>query len=445
MTINKCVEQWFSSEDGRRYAISKQDNLEFGELSRGDQKIYVNPAITYQSITGFGTSLEESSVYNFCQMPEASRDEVLHQLFDPVEGVGWNMLRICFGSSDFTGKPYYSYDDVAPGETDVELEQFSIQKDIDYRIVEYIKRIKKINPEVLVFASPWSPPAWMKDSGTMCGGSLLPEHYPVAARYYRMAIQAYEELGIQIHAFTVQNEPLMDNGTYPSCRFTWQELSGLVKELKKEFSAHGIKTKLWPVDHNFNMAMSYGARMIEDPEVCAAVDGFSFHDYLDEPTEMTTLHHHHPDKPIYLTERSVWGTGGMDRIIQYLRNWAKCYVAWVTCLDNERKPNSGCHGANATFVVRDVEKEKGYYYIPEVYLLGQLSAFIQRGAKRVECNYGSRGFVTAAAFLNPDGNLVLVAVNQDGWDKRIEIQCGDEQIAPRIPAHTVATFRWKNT
>ena len=442
--MKKSVEQWFSSEDGRRYTISKQDDLVFGEVSRGDQKIYVNPSITYQSVTGFGSSMDESTVYNLSLMPEKSQEEILRKLFDPAEGVGWNMLRICFGSSDFTGKPYYSYDDVPDGETDPELAHFSIQKDIDYRITEYIKRVMAINPEVLIVASPWSPPAWMKDSGTMSGGSLLREYYPVAARYYRMAIEAYEALGIPIYAFTVQNEPLMDNGTYPTCRFSWEELRDFVKEVKKEFTAHGINARIWPVDHNFNMAMSYGARMLEDPEAFNAVDGFSFHDYLDEPTEMTTLHLRHPDKPMYLTERSVWGTSGVDRIIQYLRNWAKCYMAWVTCLDNNRQPNSGCHGADATFVVRDPEKAGDYYYIPEVNLIGQLSAFIQRGARRIECNYGSRNFVTAAAFLNLDHSLVLVAVNQDIWDKHIEIQCGDEQIKPRIPGRTVATFRWMN-
>lgn len=442
--MKKTAELWYSSEDGLRYIQAKQADLVFGELGRGDQKIYVDPSISYQGITGFGTSMDEASVYNFCQMPETSRDEILERLFHPVNGNGWNMLRICFGSSDFTARDYYSYDDVPAGETDLELKRFSIQKDIDYRIVEYIKRVMDVNPDVLIFASPWSPPAWMKDSKSMCGGRLLPEYYTVAAQYYRMAIQAYEALDIPIYAFTLQNEPLMDNGSYPTCRFTWPELRDFLKEIKKEFRAHGVKAKLWPIDHNFNMAMSYGARIAEDREALAAIDGFAFHDYLDEPTEMSKLHARYPDLPIYLTERSVWGTRGMDRIIQYLCNWAQCYVAWVTCLDVNRQPNRGCHGADAPFVNYDSSKPGSYFFIPEVYLIGQLSALVRRGARRIECNYGSKSFVTAAAFENPDHSIVAVLVNQNDGGRHIEIQCGDKQITPMIPGKTVAAVRWMN-
>jgi glucosylceramidase len=134
----------------------------------------------------------------------------------------------------------------------------------------------------------------------------------------------------------------------------------------------------------------------------------------------------------------------VDRILQYFRNWAQCYVAWVTCLDDKRQPNSGCHPADPTFVIRDSEKENSFSYIPEVFLCGQVSRFVQRGACRVECNYGYRDHVTGAAFLNPDGSVVLIAVNQNDAEQYIEVQCDEQQFDAVVPPQSVVTYRWSN-
>jgi len=443
------IRVWFSSEDGKRYKLDRQQDLEAvateGEeaaQSRRMTAIQVDPSITYQSILGMGSSLEEATVYHLTRMSEEIRERVLRDMVDPEEGIGWNLFRICFGTSDFTSQAYYSYDDMPAASTDVNLEHFSIQKDIDCNIIGVIKEALEYNPDIKIFASPWSPPGWMKSSGSMCGGRLLPEHYEVAARYYRKAIQAYEEQGIPIYAFTLQNEPLMIHRGYPTCYIGWEEQNVFLKKVKAEFERHNIKAKIWVFDHNFKDAMTYPARILQDAESYAAVDGVAVHDYEGSPSEMTALHDAFPKKDLFLTERSNFRARGIDRILQYFRNWAKSYSAWVTCLDDRQQPNPGPHHCSPTFVMVNRNDANDYQYIPEYYLLGQVSKFVKRGARRIGSNYGSRRTVTNAAFLNPDGTTVLIVVNQTSKEQHFTIVFPGAQVSTAVPSKTVATYEW---
>lgn len=135
----------------------------------------------------------------------------------------------------------------------------------------------------------------------------------------------------------------MNTDSYPSCEFSWEEQRDFVKAVKAEFERNNIKTKIWILVHNFDMAMNYAGEILKDREAYQATDGIAFHDYEGEPEAMTELHNAYPEKDILLTERSVWGTKGTDRIIRYFRNWACTYNSWVTILDGNRKPNSGFH------------------------------------------------------------------------------------------------------
>lgn len=445
--MNGSIQVWFTSEDGVRFQLARQADLAWAKSALAGSNdetiasIRVDTSTTYQSILGIGSSLEEATVYNLRRMPDG--DRVLRSLVDPVDGIGWNLMRICFGSSDFTARAYYSYDDMPEGQTDLELAYFSIQKDVEYGIVDTIKRALAHNPQLKIFASPWSPPGWMKDSGTMCGGRLLPQYYEVAARYYRMAIQAYEGQGIPIYALTLQNEPLMVHKRYPTCRMTMEEQRDFLKIVRREFQANGIRCQIWIFDHNFKDAMAYPARILEDPEAYTAVDGVAFHAYEGRPEEMSRLHEASPDKGIFFTEYSTWTTRGIDAILTYFRNWARSYNAWVTCLDDRQRPNAGPHPASPTFVTVSGEDPTRYWYIPEYYLLGQVSRFVQAGACRVESDPGSRETVTNAAFLNPGGTVAMVVVNQTGQPQPFRVLAQGKQFAATLPDKTVATYCWR--
>lgn len=443
------VKVWFTSEDLISNKMTQQSDLAPVAINkRLYTKIYIDPDVQYQTIDGIGSSLEEASIYNLSKMRTEFSDQILKNMFDSNDGMGWSLIRITFGSSDFTSQNFYTYDDTPGNEPDPELKHFSIQKDIDLNILSYLKKAFIAHPHVKLIASPWSPPAWMKSSKSLCGGSVLPEYYEVLAKYYAKSIRAYDSLGIPIYAFSVQNEPFMETVSYPSCTFSWEEERDFVVKLKKEFVKNRIKTKILILDHDFDMAMSFAGEILKDKKnrkAYDAVDGIAFHDYGGEPSEMSTLHYAFPDKDIFFTERSTWGTKGLDRIIQYLRNWSKTYCAWVTCLTDQSQPNRGFHKANPTFVVVDSKDPDSFRYIPEYYLLSHLTRFVKPGACRIQSNYGALDAITNAAFLNPDRTIVMIAVNQNTEDHAFKFIYQDMQFNSTLPAKTAATYLWKHS
>lgn len=453
----KRIGVWLTSEDGRRFKLDRRPDLEFVPAAAPgghEEVVYVDPSIAYQSILGLGSSLEEASVYHLSRMEPGTRERVLRDLVAPQQGIGWNLFRICFGSSDFTGRPYYSYADLSPtgrsghglspDETDLALEQFSIQKDLDYHILDVLHQVRQINPEVLFFASPWSPPGWMKSGGSMCSGRLLPQYVEAAARYYAMAVQAYGEQGIPLHAITLQNEPLMVHKGYPTCYLDWETHMALLKAVRAEFDRRRLNTQIWIFDHNFNQAMAYPGRILQDPEAYAATDGVAFHSYEGRVEQMGELHDAYPEMDLYFTERSTFGARGVTEILTYFQNWARSYNAWVTCLDDRQQPNAGPHPCSPTFVTVDRNDPDNVRYIAEYYLLGQISRFVQRGALRVESRSGADGprSLTHCAFLNPDGTLALVVVNATRGARRFAIVQDSAQVEALLPDRSVGTYVW---
>ena len=166
------VEVWVSSKDGS-YKLTKVRNETVEPLDNSpvNYTFNIDPTVTYQSILGFGSSFESSSCYNLSRLEDSVREEVIGNLVNPDVGIGMNLMRICIGTSDFTGEGWYTYDDMPEGQTDPNLEYFTIEKDKEY-IIPAIKIALKKNPNLKIFASPWSPPAWMKTAPTGNGGTV---------------------------------------------------------------------------------------------------------------------------------------------------------------------------------------------------------------------------------------------------------------------------------
>ena len=337
-----------------------------GPAPRGE-RLEVNPAETYQTMLGLGSSLEPATCSNLWRMAEADRERTVERLVSPTAGIGMNLMRICIGTPDFTGDPWYSYNDLPAGETDPGLQRFSIEKDRAY-ILPVLKLARQKNPDLLFFASPWSPPGWMKSTGTMIGGHLLPPWYPAYAEYFVKFIRAYEAEGIPIYAVTIQNEPGVDRAKernpkwfYPSCHWTGEQERDFIRDhLGPAFRRHGLPTRIWCYDHNYNArtrgddpGLAYPRTILRDPQAAQFVSGVAFHGYAGEPAGMSVFHQEFPHVPLYFTEGSVFGIKGGVELIEKLRNWASGYNAWVTILDDNGKPNNGPFDASRTIITLD--------------------------------------------------------------------------------------------
>ena len=436
---------WFTSAKQSTYKLAAQDSLLLTQptTSSSPTTFNVNPAVTYQTMYGIGSSFEETTVYNLRLMSQAKRTEALKLLLDPVTGSGLNLWRLTIGTSDFTGRDWYTYDDMPAGQTDMSLSNFSIQKDKDYGIIQIIKEAQAINPDIRFFASPWSAPAWMKTSGSITGGYLADGMYQVLAQYYRKFIEAYAAEGIPIYAITIQNEPGQISADYPTMGLTAAQEIELTKAIKEEFKAHGITTKIWIFDHNFDN-VAFPKTVLLDPGAYVAADGTAFHDYGGNLTVMTDLHNMYPDKEIFFTERSAWGVSGMDKIAQYIRNYACSYNSWVTMLDQNKQPKNTPFGVDPTLLIKGTSSADQYWAIPEVYLLGQYARYVQFGAKRIESNYGIAGGLTNVGFLNPDGSIVMVVMNNSSSSQGFRVLCEGNQFVAQLPAKTVGTYIWQS-
>ena len=453
---------WYHAPSDITYKLEKQEDLDvIAEDNSVVTTININPNKKYQSILGIGTSIEESTVYCLGRMSEVKRHEVLTKLVHAKDGIGMNLVRVCIGTADFTGREFYTYDDRLNNEPDVNLDYFSIQKDIDYNIISTLKEAIAINPEIKFFASSWTPPGWMKESNNeftednaynLKGGKLKTEYIEILAKYYRKFIEAYKEHGILIYAITLQNEPMLEIN-YPSCAISSEQEKKLAIALKKELSAHKINTKIWTFDHNFNDGKKFATEAIDSEEALNAVDGIAFHDYDGEPTVMQEVQELFKGKDVMLTERAVWGTKGADRIAKYFRNWAISYNSWVTMLDSNITPHQWVGTPDPTILVQDSiptdilksgDLYNNYWLCPEYYLIGQFSKFVQRGARRIDSNYGSTDKITNVAFLNPDNNIVTVVINQTMEEQLFKIVSNGLQISTKVPGGTVTTFVWEH-
>jgi glucosylceramidase len=453
------VQVWFSSESrtagfepksagwytnpaaglaGTPYQLSRQADIATA-ASAGTATISVDTTQKFQTVLGVGSSLEESTIFNLGRMSAAGRTNALRTLLDPDAGAGFNIARITFGTSDFTSHDFYTYND---GAADPSLSRFSIQRDSDHRIISTLREALAINPNLKIFASAWTAPAWMKSSNSLITGSLLDQYIPTLATYYRKSIQAYAAQGIPIHGLTLQNEPLFEPADYPGMRVTADQERRLAIALRTELTNNGLgATRIWAFDHNFSEGLAY-AQGVLTADARSSVDGIAFHDYAGDPSAMAAVKAQFPDKDVLMTERSVWGTAGADRIVQYFRNQSTIYQGWVSMLDQNRSPERWSGSPDPTMLVQSTSNPDTFWKTPDFNMVAQFSKFVQAGAKRVATGYGSTGTVTNVSFVNPDNSLVTVVVNQTSSNQAFTLRAGTRQFTGTLPAKTTGTYVW---
>ncbi len=449
-------------------------------------EIYVNPEKTYQEFLGMGTSLEEATINNLIQLTPEVQDEFLRKLVDPEQG-GMTLFRITIGTSDFTAKNFYTYYDAkelteknairnADGTFSPDWQNstgngFSIQKDIDYKIIDTVKKVIElakeygVEDEVKFFASSWTPPGWMKEETSssksyadndllLKGGSLNDAYIDDLAMYYTRYLEEYAKQGIDIYAMTLQNEPMLEIN-YPSCAMSGEQEGKLAVAIKKAINSSSVltdeqkKCKLWAFDHNPSGAYSYTEAILSVEGANDALDGIAFHDYGGSLTEMQRVLDNllnkdgRTDQTVNLTERSVWGTAGANSIITYLRNSGISYNSWVTMLDSNVGVHQWVGTPDPTMFARAAGSDNDYWAMPEFYLTGQFSRFIRPGYVRVDSNLGSTDTVTNVVFKDPEtGKLAAVVVNATDKKQNFKIVTNGTQFIGAIPAKNVATYVW---
>lgn len=435
---------WLTKADKSVLLAKQKVSLLFKDTVNVFPTIKVDEQSQYQSIDGFGYSLTDGSATLINKLPAATQDALLKELFGADStSIGVSYLRVSIGASDLSATTY-TYDDMPAGQTDVNLDHFSIgQQQSD--LIQVLKKIVAIAPGIKILGSPWSAPVWMKDNGSFVGGSLKPEYYATYAQYFVKYIQAMKAEGITISAITPQNEPL-HGGNNPSMVMQATEQAAFIKTaLGPAFKSAGIMTKIICYDHNADRP-DYPSTVLQDTDAKQYVDGSAFHLYGGDISALTQVHNAFPDKNVYFTEQWVGAPGDFasnlkwhitNLIIGATRNWSRNVLEWNLASDPDYKPHTGggcntCMGALT--ISADVTRNVSYY------IIAHAAKFVKPGSIRIATNVTSQ--LDNVAFKTPEGKRVLIVINNASTPQSFNIQFNGKVVTPTLTNGAVGTYIW---
>ncbi|WP_317445569.1 ricin-type beta-trefoil lectin domain protein [Streptomyces collinus] len=420
----------------------------------GGENITVDENTRYQTFTGGGASFTDTAAWlmnSSGALSPSTRDATMRKLFSPSDGIGLSFLRNPMGASDLA-RYGYTYDDVPAGQSDTSLAKFSIAHDLA-DVVPLTRQALQLNPALTVMASPWTAPAWMKDSGSLNGGWLKAEDYGAYASYFVKYLQAYRDQGVNVSYVTAQNEPTCCSG-YPSMSWNGNGLAYFTKsELLPKLQAAGLTTKVLAHDWNWDVYDSYAAQTVDDPAVRNHPNfgGIAWHGYGGDIGKQTSVHDQYPTLDAFGTEHSggTWIADqqreDMSNIIDYTRNWAKSVTKWSLAVDQNMGPhNGGCGTCTGLVTVHDGDGASGTVdYTVEYYDMGHLTKFVRPGAQRIASTASTA--VPNVAWRNPDGSKALIAYNGSSSARSVTVNWGAQHATYSLPGRTSATFTWSGT
>lgn len=452
------TEPWQESDSGWKFRLTPQPDLTLAPREDFDgPTITIDPSRTFQTLTGLGTSFDETSCYAMQKgKTDAQVRELLRSLIDPRGGAGYSVFRICFGTSDFSDarsvsrhpQGWYTYQDDPAG-------PFSIENDRTLGILRVLHLAhdvaRECGVELRIVATAWSPPAWMKIGGELASGDsaknrLRSDRIDACAEYLRKSVEAYQADGIPIFAVTTNNEHYYTPESYPGCYISAEDEAKLVVALRRQFEAHKLTTQIWIHDHNWDLIPTGPAIVLKDLAAAGhprAADAVAFHHYGGSPADMSRFHEQFPNIDLQFSEGSVWGAGGAEEIVQILRHGSRSYVSWVPMSTQDpTEHNQGPYNAVGKLGPTLLIQRDGPHYdrTPEFFLIAQFSRFLRPGAARLDTNDTTGQKLPNVAFQNPDGSLAIVVVNRDESPQQLQLVLAGSQAVTTIPATTVATF-----
>ncbi len=417
----------------------------------GMQSITVDETQRFQTIDGFGASMTDGAAWLLEEkLPATAREAIMAKLFSPEAGIGLSFLRQPIGSSDLS-RNHFSFDDMAAGQIDPQLQHFSVAHNEAY-IFPAVREALKLNPAITVMATPWSPPAWMKTKDSMDGGGLRDDAMPAYANYLTRSVEAFGKAGIPVKYLTVQNEPLHDTKDFPGTLLQSDQAAKLIGDyLGPDLVRAGLPTKVLAYDHNWDHP-EYPEAILADTKAAPYVAGSALHCYGGNVGAQNGIHAIFPYKGIWLTECSggTWDrepalTKTARLLIESTRDWAKAVVLWGLVLDSDHGPHDGgCGTCRPLVEVNLKQTPAAITYTGDYYGLGHASRFVHPGAVRIASDsFGIKGLQTVA-FQNEDGSVALLVLNNESSRASFAIHFHGKAFDAALDAGALETFVWSS-
>jgi glucosylceramidase len=467
------IEGWVTNPDRSSLFQKLPEPLVFGARSNArGSVIVIDPAEQMQPLDGFGFALTGGSAELLMKMSSGARTQILKQIFTrDGNNLGVSYLRVSIGSSDMNSF-VFSYDDLSQGETDSELKKFDLGQDRK-DVIPVLQEILLISPDIKIFGSPWSAPAWMKTNNNVRGGALKEECYPAYALYLAKYVQEMKKAGITIDAISIQNEPLNSKNT-PSMQWMLnQQLVFLRDHLYPAFTRAGLKTKVLLFDHNTDRP-DYPLALLSDPVISRFADGSAFHNYGGDMGAMSKVHMARPDKNVYFTEQMITERPGSPTIeiaatvkrmlIDTTRNWSRNVILWNLAADPQNNPHTGNGGCSMCQGAITIDKDAVSFNLA-YYTIAHASKFVRPGSMRIGST--NRGDQTVAltedeerpglkriavientqvlpnvAFRTPEGKIVLIVANDTASVSSFGVQYEGRLANIRLNPGAVGTYVW---
>jgi len=462
--MEKIVPDSFSIEKSAVYTTSAQNDVKLkltqAQLSfsnfiqplETEGSILVNTSRQHQTLVGIGAALTDAAAETFYKLDEDQQKLFMEAYYSRDNGIGYSLARTIIHSCDFSSGSYTYVE-----EGDADLKTFNIDHDREYRLPFTKLAIAAAGGKLRTYASPWSPPAFMKTNGNMLeGGKLKPEFAQAWANYYGKFIKAYESEGIPIWGLSIQNEP-MATQRWESCIYTAEEERDFLKNfLGPTLEREGLGDKkiiVW--DHNRDLLFERANVILSDPEANKYVWGTGFHWYEDWKDgvpmfkNVAQVNDAFPDKKLIFTE-GCNERFDMERIedpklserygksmINDFNNGTVAWTDWNILLDENGGPN---HVGNFCFApVHGNTKTGKLIFTNSYYYIGHFSKFIRPGAKRLSTGTTSNQ-LSATSFMNEDGSIAIVAMN-DG-DKPLDyfLTVDGKTAKLSMPEHSIQTI-----
>lgn len=386
-----------------------------------------------QAMNGFGACFNELGYKALLLLDEPARLEVMSDLFEPkADGCNLTHCRMPIGANDYA-EDWYSLDET---DGDFAMERFSLERD-ERSLIPYIKLAKRFNPALKLFASPWSPPTWMKSPKVYNWGKLVKteENLRAYALYFARFVEEYAARGIDIGQIHVQNEPVA-NQKFPSCMWTGGELRDFIKGyLGPLFAERRIKSEIWLgtinapgcdyrrllFDKWAEEDYDYFANVVlMDDEALKYIAGVSYQ-WGGKIAIQRTFESWWPRIRLMQSENecgfgdNTWEYAryNFTMLKHYISNGAESYIYWNMVL-GPRGTSTWGDPQNAMITIDPATKKA--VYNPDYYVMKHFSSFVRDGAVLL----GTRGAFAAdtLAFRNPDGSLVFEVFNPFG--ERVE-------------------------
>lgn len=419
---------WISSTENELWS---QNNKTIKNPTEKGSELIIGKRVG-QPLYGWGCCISEICAKAVLELSEDKQKTIFDELFG-AENCGFDYCRLSIGANDFA-ESWYSYDET---DGDYALEHFSVVRDEKY-IFPAIREAQKRSPELRFFASPWSPPTWMKFPKVCNYGRLVEtdENLKAYAQYFRRYLEEYAKRGVNIGQICFQNEFISDQ-KFPSCLWS--------PELIEKFLADylideiGDLAEIWFGTYNgpetdarasYTRYYQYVGRVMQNEKCRKHIKGIAFQwagkfaipQAAEDYPELDFIH-----------SEGECGNGAnsweyalysYELYHHYFKNGARANVYWNMALDNDGLSTWGWR-QNSLISVKNGE----YRYNPEFYLVKHFAKYVKRGAVML----GTKGDFSSntTVFENMDGSRVAVIVNPFDFEKTVTIKNVGYKLKPR--------------